>query len=490
MVAAPSSGAGKTTVTCAILAILKNRGLKPVSFKCGPDFIDPMFHRTVLGIESENLDTFLAGTDGVKRLIAGRFTDQDTSGLSDCAVIEAVMGLYDGTGPDSDSGSSYEIAKLTDTPIILVVDAHGIGRTVISIIKGVLADDTAKLIKGVILNRMSEGFYARIAPVIRSELQNIRSDVNLIGYIPKSDGISIESRHLGLVLPGEIENIQNRIFEAAQILQSGCNIDSILEIMNNADSIPCTDTVRDTSAVSCPLSGGGAGCFRENPPATAPVTGRISSGSNRNFRIAVALDEAFCFYYPENLRHLERCGCNLTFFSPIRDRKLADDTDAILIGGGYPELYLDKLSSNKTMLDSIRKAIDDHIPSIAECGGFMYLHGIIEDKDKKEYEMVGAIDGRCTYTGHLVNFGYTQIKSVRSSLPDELCKGLAGMRGHEFHYYDSSCKACDAMLCKPSNGREYEGMITDSGRLWGWPHLYYDSAPKALEVFLRINEHG
>ena len=186
-----------------------------------------------------------------------------------------------------------------------------------------------------------------------------------------------------------------------------------------------------------------------------------------NKTLAVARDEAFCFYYPENLRFLEECGIKLIEFSPIRDKRIPDEADALLFGGGYPELYLEELSENTSMLGSIRIAIKNGVPSIAECGGFMYLHKGIEDRDKKMYDMVGVIDGVCSYTGHLVNFGYTVIAEG----PED----LTGMRGHEFHYYESSAPGNDAILCKPSTGQRYEGMYITSTRLWGWPHFYYRS---------------
>ncbi len=189
-------------------------------------------------------------------------------------------------------------------------------------------------------------------------------------------------------------------------------------------------------------------------------------------RLSVARDEAFCFYYPENLTFLEGFGFEVKYFSPLRDAKLPDNTDAMLLGGGYPELYLLKLSANTSMLGSVRSAIEAGTPSLAECGGFMYLHKVIEDRDGRPFETVGVIDGKCTYAGHLVNFGYCEIKEL-------------GIRGHEFHYYESTAPGSDLTIYKPSTGKEYKDMHAGKNLLWGWPHLYYLSG-ETNEQFIDI----
>ena len=471
MIAAAGSGSGKTVITCALLQILKDRGMDPVSFKCGPDYIDPMFHRTVLGIDSHNLDTFLAGEDGVREVFFDALSPENCNTEEDAkfALIEGVMGIYDGMSPDSLVGSGYEIAQITNTPVILVVNAQGVGRTVTPIIKGILADDADKLIKGIILNRMSEAFFDKIRPVLRDEIAKTRDDVAILGAIPRTEDIGLESRHLGLKLPGEIADLRERIAHFAKCVEEHCDVNKIVEsarglsdregnakastVMNFRENLVEASALDEVSHESSDsYAGTGAGArFRGNFIERASVT------------FAVARDEAFCFYYPENLKALEAMGAKLIEFSPIHDAKLPDDADALLFGGGYPELYLEQLSSNSSMLESIRKAIENGMPSIAECGGFMYLHSVIEDRDKKPFAMVGAIDGVCRFTGKLVNFGYCEITEGR----------LAGLRGHEFHYYESTAPGDDIILCKPSTGRIYRGMYISQNRLWGWPHLYY-----------------
>ena len=336
---------------------------------------------------------------------------------------------------------------------------------------------------------MSDAFYDKLVPYLREELATIRDDVTVLGHIPKTEGLSLESRHLGLKLPGEIVDIRERIARFAKIMEAGCEIDELVGLMGADEEVPAKtreeepdheravksfgenlvktpalDEVFHESSVSCVGTGAGArflrNCF-------------IRELSNSN--ISVARDEAFCFYYPENLELLEELGAKIVYFSPIHDTKLPDGTDAILLGGGYPELYLNELSGNTSMLGSIRDAIENGVMSIAECGGFMYLHRAIEDAEGRSYEMVGVIDGACHYTGRLVNFGYTRIESVKEDVACDFREALIGMRGHEFHYYDSTANGSDAILCKPSTGRTYEGMHIAPDHIWGWPHLYYRS---------------
>ncbi len=445
MIAAGSSSSGKTMISCGLLEALKKRGLGLNAYKCGPDYIDPMFHSTVLGIDSENLDSYLSDRDGIRQVIA--------SAKKDNAVIEGVMGIYDGMSVDSIKASCYDVASLTDTPIILVIDASNAGRTVISHIKGILADDSNRMIKGIILNRISEGFYEKLKPVILKELTDGGfSDIRLIGGIPKLKDICIESRYLGLKLPSEIDNVRENIDKFSEILEKRCDIDSVIDIMNSADEIEYHSDVMSTTKA----------------PKDKPV-------------IAVARDEAFCFYYRENLRLLERAGAKLAYFSPLHDTEIPKEACGLILGGGYPELYLDKLSSNTSMLRSVKQAIDSGMPTIAECGGYMYLHSLVKDREGKAFSLVGAVDGECSYTGHLVRFGYMQvcddIEEIKAFGAD-----IRGMRGHEFHYYDSTV-TCDHPVKKPVSKTEWNGIICDEKKLWGYPHFYYGSCIKIVNGF-------
>ena len=454
MIAAPSSGSGKTAFTCGLLRVLKDMGLEPVSYKCGPDYIDPMFHRQVLEIGSRNLDSYLMSEAQIRHALG-------TSGTRP-AVIEGVMGIYDGSDVSGLSGSSYEIALMCRIPVILCVDARGTGRTLISIIRGILADDTGHLIRGIVLNRISPGFYEKIAPVLTAELADAGyRDVRLLGFMPKADEIAIGSRHLGLMLPGEISDIRGRIAGTARLINAHIDIDAILQIMDEygekAENVTDDETGRRT-----------------------PGTDTSGAGTRKPV-LAVARDEAFCFYYQDNIELLEQMGVEVRYFSPIHDDHITEDADGLLLGGGYPELYLKELSGNRSMLDSVRSAIRGGMPSLAECGGFMYLHKMVYDTDGAGFSLAGIIDGECRYAGHLVRFGYMYISSCDET--EGPANVIPGIRGHEFHYYESSLNG-DACTCAKPDGTEWKGMIAGSVSLWGFPHLYYGSNPGFAEAFV------
>lgn len=462
MIAAPKSGSGKTMITCALLQLLKDRGKNVSSYKCGPDYIDPMFHKKVLGVPSKNLDTFFTDEKTTVQL----FLDKRADG--DFAVLEGVMGLYDGLGGIYEQGSSYHLAKVTQTPIILVVDAKGMGKSVLALIAGFLQYDTQHLIKGVLLNRMSKGYYDIIKPLIEKELS-----VKVVGYFPEQKDIRLESRHLGLVMPDELADIKEQLDELAGRLKKTIDLDMLLDIAVEAEEITKTTNTEQMQI----------------------------QNQNNKVNIAVAMDEAFCFYYEDNLRLLEKCGAKLQYFSPLQDTKLPKDCDAMLIGGGYPELYTKELSENVSMRESIKKAFRAGLPTVAECGGFMYLHKYIHDicndideqnnadvqnntdtqNDVSVSQLVGALDGGCHFKGKLVRFGYIELAEKHSNFlpPNEKIKA------HEFHYYDSTDNGADCIATKPATGRRYDCVISHDNYWLGFPHLYYPSNPHFAESLVR-----
>lgn len=473
MIAAPKSGSGKTMITCALLQLLKASGKNVLSYKCGPDYIDPMFHKKVLGVPSKNLDTFFTDEKTTVQL----FLDERAYG--DFAVLEGVMGLYDGLGGIYEQGSSYHLAKVTQTPIILVVDAKGMGKSVLALIAGFLQYDTHHLIKGVLLNRMSKGYYDIIKPLIEKELS-----VKVVGYFPEQKDIGLSSRHLGLVMPDELSDIKKLLNETADRLKKTIDMDLFIDIAEAADEIG----------------------DRENADKDKRQTLKNAElmrlqDQNNTVNIAVAMDEAFCFYYEDNLRLLEKCGAKLQYFSPLHDTCLPKDCDAMLLGGGYPELYAKELSKNVSMLNAIKKAFRAGMPTIAECGGFMYLHtyirNICDDNDEKnnadtqnnidiqndmnKSKLVGALDGGCHFKGKLVRFGYIELAEKHSNFlpPNEKIKA------HEFHYYDSTDNGADCIATKPATGRSYDCVISHDNYWLGFPHLYYPSNPHFAESFVR-----
>ena len=439
MIAAPQSGSGKTLITCALLQALKEKNYYLESFKCGPDYIDPMFHKTVLGISSRNLDPFFT-EDSITRMLLAKGQDS-----RDLAVIEGVMGLYDGLGGIREEASSYALAKATNTPIILTVNARGMGRSLLALLSGFLQYDIAHLIKGVILNQTPSSFASVLAKEIEETFH-----IPVVASFPVRDDVRIESRHLGLVMPYELEDIQSRLKIASQVLCENANIEQILEIAKSAPKLEY-DVKRDIK----------------------------QKLTEKTIRIGVARDEAFCFYYEDNLDLLKSLGAKLIFFSPLHDDTLPKDLDGILFGGGYPELYLKELEENESMRNSVKSAIENKMPSLAECGGFMYLHDTIFDSEKKPYKMAGVIHAGCMKKERLVRFGYLTLNSKTDSF---LKKGET-IRGHEFHYYDSEDNGECAIAKKPVGTRSWECVHAGSDHWWGFAHLSYYSNPKFAEKF-------
>lgn len=457
MIAAPKSGSGKTLITCSLLGALKKKNIDVVSCKCGPDYIDPMFHRTVIGIPSENLDTYFTGEEKTREIF-----DSFSNG-HDMAVMEGVMGLYDGVGGISEIGSSYHLASVTDTPIVLVVDAHGMGRSIIPLIIGLLSYDKNKLIKGIILNRISKSFYETICGLIKESLAEDGYDVKLLGYFEKKDELTVSSRHLGLKLPSEIDDIKDKLELGADYISKTVDIDEIIKIAGG-DII----NIRTSNNISNSSNKNSCSYKKELP-------------DNYNLTLAVARDEAFCFYYDTNIRMFEKRGVKIKYFSPLHDERLPEDIDGLLLGGGYPELYAKGLSNNKTMLASIKNAISDGLPSLAECGGFMYLHRELEDDKGNTYALTGVIDAKVSYTGKLVRFGYVELSDKESRfLSDDYI-----IKGHEFHYYDSTDNGTDVRAVKPITDKTWDCCYVSDNHWWGFSHLYYPSCPSFVDAFIK-----
>ena len=460
MIAAPKSGSGKTVVTCALLQMLKDHGWKVASFKCGPDYIDPMFHEKIIDVPAKNLDTFF--TDGEKT----RELFYNSAKKTDFAVLEGVMGVYDGSGGVRNEGSSYHLAEVTKTPIVLVVDAKGMGRSMIPLIAGFLNYDKKHLIKGIILNRMSKGYYETLKPFIEEELKT-----RLIGFLPEKEELHFESRHLGLFLPDEVNHIKEKLHAASELFSKTISIECIKEIAESAEELESDKTVKETMT----------GRYGDTDHVKA-VSGLMEGAAVRDSRptIAVAKDEAFCFYYADNIHLLEEYGANITYFSPLQDEKLPEGCHALLIGGGYPELYADPLSANTGMREAVKNAVENGMPIVAECGGFMYLHSFLKDEKGRCYDMAGVIPATCFYTGKLVRFGYIELREKQKHF---LLNG-EDIKGHEFHYYDSTYNGEDVIAVRPVAGTEYACIIENKTQWIGFPHLYYPSNPVFARAFI------
>lgn len=441
LLGAAASGSGKTLITCGLLQALKNRKLQVTSFKCGPDYIDPMFHSRVIGTKSRNLDSFFADEDTVRYLLEKNARDCEIS------VIEGVMGYYDGLAGISPKASAYDVAKITKTPAVLIVNAKGMSLSAVAFIKGFVEYQEDSQIRGVILNQVSSMMYPRLKQIIEEELS-----IKVYGYVPVVKDCVLESRHLGLVMPEEIVDLQQKLMELAEILEKSVDIDGLLELAEHAEELP----------------------VQESP---------VAYHTGRKIRIALAKDEAFCFFYQDNLELLEEMGAELVPFSPIHDKKLPEHIDGMLFHGGYPELYAKKLSENKEMLAAVCAAVQTGIPYMAECGGFMYLHQEMEDMEGHSWPMAGVIHGKSWRTPRLTRFGYI-------TLEDGTCFGeyVGAIRAHEFHYFDSDRCGEAYTAKKPLSSRSWKCIHSDGQGMSGFPHMYYYSNLQVPEQFLRACE--
>lgn len=449
MLAAPKSGSGKTLLTCALLQALKEEGLKPGSCKCGPDYIDPMFHRKVLGVPATNLDTYFTGEEKTRELLI------KTMGERDIVVMEGAMGLFDGVGGVRLQGSAYHLAQVTETPIILVLDVHGMGYSMVPMIEGFLSHDKQHLIRGIILNRISSGFYETILPYLEQELS-----VKVLGYFEHHKDLRLESRHLGLKMPDEITAIQKQLTLAGNYFSETVDVRAIKTIADES-----TDFFAKEKMCSCDIA-------------------KPKGSVKKLFRLGVARDEAFCFYYEENFALFRERGVEPVFFSPLTDKRLPEDIHGILLGGGYPELYGEELSQNETMKKSIRRAIKSGMPSLAECGGFMYFHKQLKTT-RGSFPMVGLVDGTVSDKEKLVRFGYVELCEQK---PVFLKEGEC-IRGHEFHYYDSTENGRDCLATKPVTEKKWQCCLVAENHWWGFPHIYYGSNSHFVDHFVTQMEN-
>lgn len=479
LLTAPASGSGKTSAACALMAALRDQGLEVRACKCGPDYIDPMFHREVLGIDSKNLDLFFSEREELIREY-----ERHTEG-ADITVTEGVMGYYDGMTLDSERTSSYDVARTLGLPVLLVLPCRGVSLSLAAVVKGIVEFREDSNVCGILLNRVSDMLYPRLKKMLEEELRKMGHDIPVVGYLPEDPCFRMESRHLGLVPPQEMDGLKVRMQEAGNLLAQTVDLELVKEIAGRA-------------ALN---SGRGAGSEKERK--TAPA--------GRKIRLGIARDEAFCFYYKDNLTLLEDLGCTLVPFSPLRDSVLPDALDGLILGGGYPELYGKELAENKGMLASVRSALEAGMPCLAECGGFMYLHEEMEDREGAVHSLVGRIRGRTYPTGKLVRFGYVRIRNRKEedSCPEEYLpsertlpseENLSGeenspsegyllpgetIRGHEFHYWDSTDSGESCVAVKPDGRRKWNCIHMEGNLFAGYPHLYLPSMRGFAERFVK-----
>ncbi len=431
LLAGAGSGCGKTTMTCAVLQALTDRGADTLAFKCGPDYIDPMFHRRITS-SGGNLDPFFFPPDTLRYLL-----DKYGRGREIC-VIEGVMGYYDGLGLSAEASTS-SVARATGTPVVLVLNAKGAARSLLAELEGFLRFLPDSGIRGVIFNRCSPSLYPLLAEAVA---ERFGEEVKPLGYLPPMPDCSLESRHLGLVTAAEVADLQDKLHALSLQAEKSLDLDGLLALGRSA---PALDFI---------------------PPRLPDERERV--------RIAVARDNAFCFYYEESLDVLREMGAELVDFSPLADRALPEGVEGLYLGGGYPELYAKELSANASMLSSVKAALDAGLPTVAECGGFMYLTEAID-----ESPMVGFLPGTCRDTGKLTRFGYVNLAAGEDNL---LCRTGESIPAHEFHHWDCTDPGDKFTAAKPS-GRSWKCAKATKRLYAGFPHFHFLANPSFAENF-------
>ena len=429
LVAAPCSGSGKTTLTCALLAALKRRRADPCAFKSGPDYIDPMFHRAVLGVESRNLDLFFSAPETVRTLYA-----KGAAGHG-AAVCEGAMGFYDGLGGVSDRASAWHLADTLGLPVLLVAEPKGQSLTLAAELNGLVNFRTPSHIAGILLNNCTARMHVLLAPMLEKE-----TGLPVLGFLPKLPEAVIGSRHLGLYTAAEVENLQQKLALLADAAEEHIDWPRLLAL-----------------------------CEKEPPalpvqPETPPA----------RVRLAVAQDEAFCFTYAETLEAFRDAGAEVVFFSPLRDTALPENIGGLYLPGGYPELHARELSENTSLLHEIKRKIESGLPTAAECGGFLYLGQSLTDAEGQSWPMAGVLPGEAKDAGRLVRFGYAALSADSDSM---LFRAGESFPIHEFHHWDSTANGTALAAKKPVGGAAWRCGSVNEHFYAGFPHLYWAGTP-------------
>jgi cobyrinic acid a,c-diamide synthase len=446
VIAGVNSSCGKTTVTIGILAALAQRGLRVQPFKVGPDYLDPMLHSFVTKTASRNLDSWLLKEEVVALLF------QRAAIGNDLAVIEGVMGLYDGLGGASPQASTAHVAEIIDAPVVLVVNGAGMSLSIAALIRGFRDFDPRVRIKGIIINNINkESYFQHLKAIIETH-----TGIKAIGYLPSLPEVALPKRHLGLIPSGEISDLKQRIAVLAAQIDQTIDLEMLLAIAREAKA----------------------------PPAVGldyQVTSRFSG-----VRLAVARDAAFNFYYHDNLDLLASLGAELVYFSPLAAAGLPENIDGLYLGGGYPEIWAEQLQANTAMRHSVKRSVAAGLPTYAECGGLLYLAETLQNQAGADYQMVGVLPGRSGMTDSLQRFGYVEIELTADNV---LGKAGDRIRGHEFHYSVTEVDASIARTYQVAKAVKNKAVIWEDGYrlhnlLAGYQHLHFWSNPALAQNFL------
>jgi cobyrinic acid a,c-diamide synthase len=454
VIAGVASNVGKTTLTVGLLAALKRRGLDVRPFKAGPDYIDPTYHACAAGVPSRNLDTWLLPAEALRASFA-----RATTG-SDLALIEGVMGLYDGAEYLSDAGSTAALAKMLDAPVALVLDVRAQARSAAAVALGFQRFDPDLHLVGFLLNRVgSPGHAAGVRAAIEAE-----TGLPVFGAVPGAEGITIPDRHLGLLPANErsdASELRDLVDNLAEIVAESCDLDALVACARAAPPLASVSVRRPVPQ-----------------PGALPV-------------IAIARDRAFSFYYEDNLDLLHDAGAEIAFFSPLVDRELPPHTAALYLGGGFPEVYAADLAANAPMRALLRAVLADGMPCYAECGGLMYLTESLVDHERVQHPMVGVIPGRAVMQPRRARLGYATVRAEHDTI---LLKTGETIRGHEFHY--STWEEIPGELAHPyalmprweHDVIRLEGFARDA-ILASWIHLHFGAMPSLAERFVTAARH-
>lgn len=445
VIAGTNSGCGKTTVSMGIMAALVKRGMKVQPFKVGPDYIDPMFHTFITGRDSRNLDSWLLDEDTVRYLFKKNSLD------SDIAIIEGVMGFFDGYGGKSIEGSTAHVAQIIGAPVVLVINGEAMSLSAAAIVKGFADFDRTVNIKGVIINNISgERHYQILKEAIERH-----TGISVLGYLKRESEINLESRHLGLVTSSEVDTLKEKVDLLAAMIEKTIDIDLLLKLSKESNEIAANEIIIE--------------------PVGKP-------------RIAVALDRAFNFYYKDNIDLIKMLGAEIEYFSPISDKKLPQNIDGLYMGGGYPEVWAKELQNNLSMRQDIKKHIEAGLPTYAECGGFMYLTDSLQDKYGNEYDMTGIIPGGCQMTNSLKRFGYVYVKITEDNI---LAKAGAEIRAHEFHFSEANIKETVTTCYNvsknndSSDGKSWTCGFKVNNLLAGYAHMHFWANTEFARGFIK-----
>ncbi|MCR8631375.1 cobyrinate a,c-diamide synthase [Paenibacillus radicis (ex Xue et al. 2023)] len=447
VIAGTGSGVGKTTLTIGLMAALRSMGHQVQGFKCGPDYIDPTYHTAVTGRISRNLDSYMLSHDIVKELYTRASLDADIS------IIEGVMGFYDGKNPKTNEGSTAEISMQLEAPVLLVVNCQSMARSAAAIVKGFQVLEPRARIVGVIANRCGSESHFRI---VRDAIEQ-ECGIPVVGFLLRNDDIQMPERHLGLVPSVERGELQPFFDRLSALITATIDVQRIWELA-------------ESPAVSLPdVDAGSSSLFRHR--------------GSQAIKIAIAKDSAFNFYYQENIELLEAYGAECVFFSPLAGESLPEGVHGLYLGGGFPEEFADRLTADETVKESIRSAIQRGLPTLAECGGFMYLTEAIEDTKGQSFPMLGIVPGFVRMQSKLAALGYRDITGTEGNF---LLGPADKAKGHEFHYSTyhplPNTENPYAYETKGMRGAKQEGYRNEQGNLIaGYTHIHFASEPELVQ---------